>query len=152
MILIADSGSTKTDWACVSGDRSRRITFTSQGYNPNYISQEEMCEDILRSLLAGFPREEVREIYFYGAGVTELQYGFVRSTLREVFPAAAEIFVAMDLLAAAAPCWDAGAVSPQSSEPGPTRVFMTENASRRTSTRWALSSATRAAEATSANS
>lgn len=60
-----------------------------------------MCEDILRSLLAGFPREEVREIYFYGAGVTELQYGFVRSTLREVFPAAAEIFVAMDLLAAA---------------------------------------------------
>ena len=101
MILIADSGSTKTDWACVSGDRSRRITFTSQGYNPNYISQEEMCEDILRSLPAGFPREEVREIYFYGAGVTELQYGFVRSTLREVFPAAAEIFVAMDLLAAA---------------------------------------------------
>ena len=81
MILIADSGSTKTDWACVPEDGSRRITFTSQGYNPNYISQDEMREDIFRSLPAGFPRGEVREIYFYGAGVTELQYDFVRRTL-----------------------------------------------------------------------
>lgn len=101
MILIADSGSTKTDWACVPEDGSRRITFTSQGYNPNYISQDEMREDILRSLPAGFPRGEVREIYFYGAGVTELQYDFVRRTLHAVFPASAAIFVAMDLLAAA---------------------------------------------------
>ena len=101
MILIADSGSTKTDWACVPEDRSHRIAFTSQGYNPNYISQKEMCEDVLRSLPDGFPREEVREIYFYGAGVTELQYEFVRSTLCTVFPSATEIFVAMDLLAAA---------------------------------------------------
>lgn len=101
MILIADSGSTKTDWACVPEDGSRRITFTSQGYNPNYISQDEMREDIFRSLPAGFPRGEVREIYFYGAGVTELQYDFVRRTLHAVFPASAAIFVAMDLLAAA---------------------------------------------------
>jgi len=101
MILIADSGSTKTDWACVAEGGGRRIAFTSQGYNPNYISQEEMREDIVRSLPAGFPRGEVRSIYFYGAGVTELQYGFVRSALHAVFPAAAEIFVAMDLLAAA---------------------------------------------------
>lgn len=100
MILIADSGSTKTDWACVSDDDSR-IAFTSQGYNPNYISQEEMQADILRSLPGGFPREEVFEIYFYGAGVTELQYGFVHRTLHAVFPRAVEIFVAMDLLAAA---------------------------------------------------
>ena len=50
MILIADSGSTKTDWACVPEDGSRRITFTSQGYNPNYISQDEMREDIFRSV------------------------------------------------------------------------------------------------------
>ena len=96
MILIADSGSTKTDWACVPEDGSRRITFTSQGYNPNYISQDEMREDIFRSLPAGFPRGEVREIYFYGAGVTELQYVFVRRTLHAVFPASAAIFVAMD--------------------------------------------------------
>ena len=101
MILIADSGSTKTDWACVPESGGRRIAFTSQGYNPNYISQEEMREDVLRSLPAGFPREKIGGIFFYGAGVTELQYEFIRSTLHAVFPAATEIFVAMDLLAAA---------------------------------------------------
>ena len=101
MILIADSGSTKTDWMCVSEDGNRRICFTSQGYNPNYITQEQMREDILHALPAGFPREEVREIHFYGAGVTELQYDFVRSTLRADFPNAEPISVAMDLLAAA---------------------------------------------------
>lgn len=101
MILIADSGSTKTDWMCVSEDGNRRICFTSQGYNPNYITQEQMREDIFHALPAGFPREEVREIHFYGAGVTELQYDFVRSTLRADFPNAEPISVAMDLLAAA---------------------------------------------------
>ena len=101
MILIADSGSTKTDWMCVSEDGNRRICFTSQGYNPNYITQEQMREDILHALPAGFPREAIREIHFYGAGVTELQYGFVRSVLRGIFPNAEPIAVAMDLLAAA---------------------------------------------------
>ena len=101
MILIADSGSTKTDWACVPRDGSSRTLFTSQGYNPNYITQEQMREDILHALPEGFPRGEIREIHFYGAGVTELQYGFVRSTLHGIFPNAEPICVAMDLLAAA---------------------------------------------------
>ena len=39
------------------------------------------------------------EIYFYGAGVTELQYPFMEKTLREVFPKAGKVFIAMDTLA-----------------------------------------------------
>ena len=38
MILIADSGATKTQWGCVNRDGSCRQDFFSQGYNPNYIS------------------------------------------------------------------------------------------------------------------
>ena len=101
MILIADSGSTKTDWACVSKDGSRRIFFKSLGYNPNYISGEEIHKDILECLPESFPVNEVSEIYFYGAGVTELQYDFMRGVLRGLFPLAGEVFIAMDLLAAA---------------------------------------------------
>lgn len=101
MILIADSGSTKTDWACVSRDGSARIDFKSLGYNPNYISGDEIEKDILDSLPAGFPKDEVHEIYFYGAGVTELQYDFMRGVLRKVFTNAGEVFIAMDLLASA---------------------------------------------------
>lgn len=99
MILIADSGASKTDWACVSREDNRDIRFTSQGYNPNYITGEQIVEDILRNLPEGFPTDEVSEIYFYGAGVTELQYPFMRETLSKVFTKAGEIFIAMDTLA-----------------------------------------------------
>ena len=44
MILIADSGSTKTDWACTSENGGNVIRFKSLGYNPNYISGEEIRE------------------------------------------------------------------------------------------------------------
>ena len=56
-------------------------------------------EDILKNLPAGFPVDDVREIYFYGAGVTELQYPFMRETLKKVFTKAETVFIAMDTLA-----------------------------------------------------
>lgn len=101
MILIADSGSTKTDWAYVSKDGLARIDFKSLGYNPNYISGKEIEEDIRKSLPSGVCPEDVEEIYFYGAGVTELQYDFMRNVLRAVFTKARKVFIAMDLLASA---------------------------------------------------
>ena len=101
MILIADSGSTKTDWACTSENGVNVIRFKSLGYNPNYISGEEIRNDILANLPAGFPVKDVKEVYFYGAGVSELEYGFMQDVLKSVFVAAETVFVAMDLLGAA---------------------------------------------------
>ena len=72
MILIADSGASKTDWACVEREGDRRIFFQSQGYNPNYITQPQIVEDILANLPGGFRVNEVLEIYFYGAGVGQM--------------------------------------------------------------------------------
>jgi N-acetylglucosamine kinase-like BadF-type ATPase len=99
MILIADSGATKTEWAAVNRDGSGRISFFSQGYNPNYISGKDIVADIRATLPAGFDPLLVESIYFYGAGVTPMQYGFMEKTLREVFTAAGEVFIAMDTLA-----------------------------------------------------
>ena len=99
MILIADSGATKTAWCALDG-KFVLATFESEGYNPNYITLEYMVEDIRKSLPLGFPTAEVDHVYFYGAGVTELQYGFVREAIAQVMPNA-ETFVAMDLLASA---------------------------------------------------
>lgn len=100
MILVADSGSTKTDWAYVRKGAEPGY-FTSQGYNPNYISGPDIQEDIRKNLPEGFCPEEVTEVYFYGAGVSELEYDFMKETLRGVFSNAGTVFVAMDLLAAA---------------------------------------------------
>lgn len=101
MILIADSGSTKTDWACTSKNGANVIRFRSLGYNPNYISKEEIQKDILANLPSNFPIKDVREIFFYGAGVSELEYGFMQDALRRVFVNADTVFVAMDMLGAA---------------------------------------------------
>ncbi len=99
MILIADSGASKTDWACVSRTDSTCIRFTSQGYNPNYITGPQIIEDIKANLPSELDPASVDEIYFYGAGVTELQYPFMTDTLKKVFTAADKVFIAMDTLA-----------------------------------------------------
>ena len=99
MILIADSGATKTEWGCVSRDGATRIGFFSQGYNPNYITGTQIVADIRANLPAGLDPSLVSEIYFYGAGVTPLQYPFMEKTLREVFHKADKVFIAMDTLA-----------------------------------------------------
>ncbi|SFG31029.1 hypothetical protein [Prevotella sp. KH2C16] len=100
MRLIADSGSTKTDWGCL-GDDGSCFRFTSAGYNPNYITHEYMVRDILQSFPKSMNPSEIKAIYFYGAGVTELQFPFVRKALRSAFPQASDVFVEMDLLASA---------------------------------------------------
>lgn len=99
MILIADSGATKTEWGCVSKDGASRIGFFSQGYNPNYITGSQIVADIRANLPAALDPGMVEEIYFYGAGVTPMQYSFMEKTLREVFTRAEKVFIAMDTLA-----------------------------------------------------
>ena len=99
MILIADSGASKTDWGCVSRQTRECIRFQSQGYNPNYITGPQIVEDILGNMPAELDPDSVDEIYFYGAGVTPLQYPFMTETLKKVFTKAETVFIAMDTLA-----------------------------------------------------
>lgn len=99
MILIADSGATKTDW-CAVDSNGKRIAFKSEGYNPNYITLEYMIEDMRKAIPATLITNDITNVYFYGSGVTELQYGFVIEAVNAVFKNA-EVFVAMDLLASA---------------------------------------------------
>ena len=99
MILIADSGATTTTW-CALDRGTVAAQFESEGYNPNYITLDYMVADIRKALPPDFEPRAVDHVYFYGAGVTELQYGFVREAIAQVMPNA-ETFVAMDLLASA---------------------------------------------------
>lgn len=101
MILIADSGASKTEWSCVSRETGDNISFMSQGYNPNYITREQIQDDIIYNLPKTIDRNCVTEIHFYGAGVTPLQYPLMADMLAGIFPSAREIHIAMDLLAAA---------------------------------------------------
>jgi hypothetical protein len=87
MILIADSGATKTDWCALDKKGTGKpIFFKSEGYNPNYISGPDIVKSVGAAVPQNFPADEVEEIDFYGAGVTELQYGFMTECLVNVFP------------------------------------------------------------------
>jgi len=56
MILIADSGSTKTDWCIVfNGTLIKRIG--TKGINPFFQSEEEIQQELTASLLPQLPKK-----------------------------------------------------------------------------------------------
>lgn len=99
MILLADSGSTKTDWLLL--DREP-IAFQSAGFNPFYQTQEVILETLRREALPHIDPDQVQQIFFYGAGCADAITSLpVTNALATLFPAAQTIEVNSDLLAAA---------------------------------------------------
>ncbi|HIY87869.1 MAG TPA: ATPase [Candidatus Bacteroides pullicola] len=98
-ILIADSGSTKTDW-CVAEDGKILRRIKAGGINPVFLTDEELREAAAEaaSLLEDLRPEA---IHFYGAGCIPTQAERVIHALRQAFPAADEVEVASDMLGAA---------------------------------------------------
>lgn len=101
MKLIADSGSSKIAWACLPDNNSEPIIYETVGSNPLYGPEAEAKDNILRSLPKGIAASEVREIYFYGAGILESKRTGVMKILSVAFSNAGVIFVSNDLLGAA---------------------------------------------------
>jgi len=67
MILIADGGSTKTDW-CVAEQGKQLQRITTQGINPFFLSEDAIGEEIRSSLLPELQNLKFDALYFYGAG------------------------------------------------------------------------------------
>lgn len=100
MIIIADCGSTKSDWLLTRGGRDQQLENTV-GFSPFFHSTADITEILKTQLLPKVDAEEVTHIYFYGTGVhDEHRAGIVAAALRAVFPKA-EVEVEHDLLAAA---------------------------------------------------
>ena len=72
MILIADSGSTKTDWCVVENGQLIRQIFT-KGTNPFFQSEEEISNEIATALLPRLTTDALDAVYFYGAGCGEVE-------------------------------------------------------------------------------
>ena len=99
MILIADSGSSKTDWRVIV-DNARIMQHRSIGFNPTYQSKDEMMNLLRDDFLLGISNEVVK-VFYYGAGCSnESGRAQVKSALSATFPNA-EIIVEHDMLAAA---------------------------------------------------
>ena len=100
MRLIADSGSTKTDWLGGNEKISYPIIQTS-GINPFHQSPENIKHILIHELLPHLPKEITwDEIYFYGAGCTSEKSKLLKDILQSLFPTT-HIEVQSDLLGAA---------------------------------------------------
>jgi glucosamine kinase len=108
MILIADSGSTKTDWRLI--DEKKQIhQFQTQGISPYFNSAKEISDLINQELISKIPENLQKSlltassfsIYFYGTGCkVEDKKQIVRDALSVCFKNAT-ITIESDLLGAA---------------------------------------------------
>jgi len=99
MILIADSGSTKTDWRLIKGKDIRSMS--GGGINP-YHSNEKEIELELEKLDFRGDEANIHDIYFYGSGVAnEEMRNIIRNALQKRIGVHPYIQVQDDLLGVA---------------------------------------------------
>ncbi|MDQ6761087.1 MAG: N-acetylglucosamine kinase [Bacteroidota bacterium] len=97
--LIADSGSTKTEWCILKGNK--KSIFTTQGLSPYFVNSAEIASIVKESVLPLIKRTAIDEIFFYGTGCKDASNKkMVRNTLTHIFPGS-EVFVDHDLAGAA---------------------------------------------------
>src|SRR6056297_3012874 len=100
MFIVADSGSTKTNWTII--DKGRIIHFfRTNGFNPYFVNHQT----ITKKLTLQFPHEvnidQVQNIYFYGAGCSSKQTKKIIFKGCSDFFTQAKIIIENDLLGAA---------------------------------------------------
>src|SRR4051812_11174218 len=102
MILVADSGSSKTDWLLSQPGQAAR-EFRTPGLNPYFLTEKEIVkvlQDKAADLLAC--SIDITEIYFFGAGCSSPdRHEIVSNALSTVFQKATYISVDSDLLGSA---------------------------------------------------
>lgn len=99
MKLIAESSTTRTDWALVEGTEIVEHAYTT-GLNPYFQSRREISHSIRLELPEVFFRRKLEHVYFYGAGCGNTEKcKIMESSLVAQFKT--PVTVASDLLGAA---------------------------------------------------
>jgi len=100
MILIAESGSTKTDWRLIN-NKNEILDFETIGLNPYFVGIDDIKEELEKNLLPYLNPLSVEKVFFYGSGCGNLQKkDIIRDPLEQFFRIA-EVEVEHDLLGAA---------------------------------------------------
>src|SRR5690606_20797864 len=100
MIIIADGGSTKTNW-CLINAEGKKVLFNTEGYNPYFSDTAYIINSQKKSIPADLPVDEVIEVNYYGAGVhNDEKANIIAEAMKVVFKNA-KINIGHDLLAAA---------------------------------------------------
>jgi N-acetylglucosamine kinase-like BadF-type ATPase len=100
MILIAESGSTKTGWVLVNENHDISMFYTI-GFNPFFHDDKIISKHITENVEFYDACKNVNQIYFYGAGCSSKELNsIIEHALKGVFTKA-DVYVEHDLLACA---------------------------------------------------
>jgi N-acetylglucosamine kinase-like BadF-type ATPase len=98
-VLIADSGSTKTEWRLLQQPKRNKTIFT-QVLSPYFLDAAQI-ETVLRKELLPHLPEHPEDIFFYGTGnANPANARMIKGVLTKVFPGAS-VEVRHDLMGAA---------------------------------------------------
>lgn len=100
MILVADSGSTKTNWIAIKKGGETFFKIDTAGLNPAVFAKEVLFERITGNKDLYDNRSKVEKIFFYGAGCgTQTSRKFLKTIFKSIFDKA-EIEIYEDTIAA----------------------------------------------------
>ena len=100
MVLIVESGSTKSDWVLLSPENKQDV-YSSMGFNPYFHSSAVIENELRRHAELMSHAEKIQQIYFYGAGCSSSEMNdIVKLGLTNVFTNA-HIQIDHDLMACA---------------------------------------------------
>lgn len=99
LILIADSGSTKTEWCLLEGNKKKLIN--TQGLSPYFLTGIQVKAILEKELLPKLKNVSPAEIFFYGTGCSNPNnVKLIKDALKTVFKNS-KIAVDHDLMGAA---------------------------------------------------
>ena len=101
MVLIADSGGTKTEWVVLDG-MQKLLSLSTAGLNPNFNSENEIS-NVIQHLYFSLPEAiKLDSIFFYGAGCGSSENAHrVASIISKIFGESVHVEIFTDLLGVA---------------------------------------------------
>ena len=82
MILIVDSGATKSDWIALDNHGEQLFMTQTLGLSPEVLTREIIMERLANNYDLSNNRKKVKQLFFYGAGCGTLR---MQNYLKEIF-------------------------------------------------------------------
>lgn len=101
MILLADGGSTKVEWALLDQKGNQTLSLYTKGANPFFRDTNDIAAELKEMLLPHLAGKEISKVHFFGAGCANPEVNqVIEQAILKILPET-EVEVGSDLLAAA---------------------------------------------------
>ena len=97
MILVADSGSSKCDWAFFDYENNQLKIVETIGFNPHFFSSKKILSELHKSADLCKISKVITSVFFYGAGCSENSSKKILHNALSKFFAESKIYIEHDL-------------------------------------------------------